>query len=86
MRPTRRAPRRAKGLFNPNGWDQGDERMGRIIPPASIFNSTISPTTNAREFREFWAGESKKFGTDWISLLDAAQVALSRLRSIHGSS
>jgi hypothetical protein len=58
--------------------------MGTIISPASIFNSTISPTANAREW---WSAENRRCGTDWISLITAAEGVLRDLRIAHvGSS
>jgi len=42
--------------------------------------TTITSTENGRLW---WAAESRRVGTDWISLLDAAQAALSQLRVIH---
>jgi len=44
---------------------------------------TFPSTANAREW---WAVEARRCGTDWITLLDAAQTALSRLRILHAVS
>jgi hypothetical protein len=33
--------------------------------------------------REWWAAESRRVGTDWISLIDAAQAVLCQLRVRH---
>lgn len=43
--------------------------------------TTTSSTTDWR--RQWWAAESKRTGTDWISLLAAAEAALLRLRTLH---
>ena len=40
------------------------------------------PSTAART-REWWQAESRRCGTDWISLVDAAQAVLSQLRVLH---
>jgi len=54
-----------------------------IILLISIHNST---GTDPAGWREFWRLESARVGTNWISLLDAAEAALSRLRTAHVSS
>jgi hypothetical protein len=48
-------------------------------------NSIITATSTANA-REWWAAESQRVGTDWISLLDAADAVVSRLRILHGAS
>jgi len=49
-------------------------------PPSDGASLTLTSTANAREW---WAAESRRIGTDWITLLDAADAALSRLRILH---
>jgi hypothetical protein len=51
------------------------------------FEILITSTgTRPRDWRRWWAAESERTGTNWKSLLTAADAALSRLRAIHGAS
>jgi len=34
-------------------------------------------------WREFWRIESRRVGSDWVSLIDCAQAVLSELRIMH---
>ena len=44
-----------------------------------------SSGSSPAEWREYWRVQSQIDGADWISLLDAADAALSRLRILHGA-
>jgi hypothetical protein len=53
----------------------------------SSFEILITSTgTRPSDWRRWWAAESERTGTDWKSLLAAADAALSRLRAVHGAS
>jgi hypothetical protein len=57
--------------------------MHTITLPTSIHNSTGPDPAG---WRCWWREQSLIDGTDWKSLLDAASVALCRLRVVHGVS
>jgi hypothetical protein len=42
---------------------------------------TTAPST--ADIREWWRAESARVGTDWVTLLDAAEQVLSKLRVLH---
>jgi len=42
-----------------------------------------STSTDAAGWREFWRTESHRCGTDWTSLLEAADQVLRKLRVLH---
>jgi hypothetical protein len=48
-------------------------------------NSTVIRSTGTcpAEWREYWAEQSRIDRTDWVSLLEAADQALTRLRAKH---
>jgi hypothetical protein len=56
------------------------EARGKVEPTSS------STGTDPAGWRHWWAAESERVGTDWKSLMAAADAALSRLRAIHGPS
>jgi hypothetical protein len=56
--------------------------MGTIISPASIFNSTISSTANAREW---WSAESRRCGSDWIGVAQVVSEIMHRLAATSSS-
>jgi len=63
------------------------------MPSYSISSSFDKPDVISRstgtcpaEWRLYWAAQSRIDGTDWVSLLAAAQSALTQLRIVHGVS
>jgi hypothetical protein len=45
----------------------------------------MSTTTHSADWhdREWWQAESRRCGTDWVTLIDAAERALRNLRIVH---
>jgi hypothetical protein len=57
-----------------------------FLPSSSGLFKPEAATLPSSTLREWWREESRRRGTDWISLLAAAEAALARLRIIHGTS
>jgi len=61
--------------------------MDTITAPTAVFNSTISSTgTCPSDWRAWWAIEARRCGSDWQTLLQAAEQALNKLRVHVGAS
>lgn len=78
---------------NPGAFADAAGAMSLAMPSYSISSTFHKPDITARstgacpsEWRLYWIAESHRTGTDWVSLLAAAQSALTQLRIVHGVS
>jgi hypothetical protein len=53
---------------------------------SSSYTTITSSGTTPAEWRRYWHERARIDGTDWRTLINCAETALSQLRIIHGTS